>query len=131
MVIPFNQRSGRAKQPGPDGQQGPTEVSAAETEGILVQIGLKVFLGQAMIGTQNKHFSVTDDNVQPVEQAGTGIVRSVRMGVAFQRQDVTAVAIAVDHTAIEKDSVGKFLYGRLLDIGRHPHFQKARVTPVI
>lgn len=112
-------------------QQGLTEVAAAETEGILVQIGLKILLGQAMIGAQNKRLGVADHDVQPVEQTGIKVVGFVLMGITFECRDVTAVAIPVDHTAIDKGSVGKFLYGHLLDIGRHPHFQKAGVAPVI
>ena len=35
-------------------QQGSAKVATAETERVLIQIGLEIFLGQAMIGTQNK-----------------------------------------------------------------------------
>ena len=53
------------------------------------------------------------------------------MGVAFQRWDVTAVAVAVDHAAVSKGSVGKFHHGRLLEVGGHPHFQMERVVSLI
>lgn len=49
-------------------QQGRAKVAAAETEGILVQIGLEVFFGQAMIGTQDKRFGIADHDVQPMEK---------------------------------------------------------------
>ena len=48
--------------------QRPAKTAAAEPESILIQIGLKIFLGQAMIGAQNKCLGVTDDDVQPVEE---------------------------------------------------------------
>ncbi len=109
VIIPFAQPSGRKIQTWPDAPPSPTKIAAAETEGMLVQIGLKVFLGQAMIGAQNKFLCVADYDVQPVEQTRIGIVRLVLVGVAFQRGDVTAVSIAVDHAAIGKSSILIFL----------------------
>ena len=44
-------------------QQGRAKVAAAEAEGKLVQIGLEVFFGQAMIGAQDKRFGVADHDV--------------------------------------------------------------------
>ena len=52
-------------------RQGSAKVTAAEAERVLIQIGLKVFLGQAMIGAQNKYLGVADDYVQPEEQTGS------------------------------------------------------------
>ena len=43
--------------------QSPAKTTAAEAEGILIQIGLKVFHGQTMIGTQNKCLGVADNDV--------------------------------------------------------------------
>ena len=103
-------------------QQGATKVVAAETEGILIQIGLEIFLGQAMIGAQNKRLGVADHDVQPMEKAGIRIVGLVFMGVVLQRRDVTTIAIAEDLAAIGEGSMGKFPHRRLLDIGRYPHF---------
>lgn len=62
-----------------------------------------------------------------MEEAEIGIVRFVFMGVDVQRRDVTAVAIAVNHTTIDKGIVGKFFHGHLLDIGYRLHFQKAGI----
>ena len=104
-----------------------TKVTATEAEGILIQIGLKVSRRQSVIGTQNKSLGITDDDVQPMEETGIGIVWPVLMGIAFQRRDVAAVSIAVDHAAISKSSVGKFLHRCLLAIGGYLHFQKARL----
>lgn len=69
---------------------------------------MKVLLGQAMIGAQNKCLGVADDDVQPMEKAGMGIVGFVFMGIAFQRRDVTAIAIAVDLAAIVKSGMVNF-----------------------
>ena len=52
------------------------------------------------------------------------------VGVAFQRGDVTAITVAVDHAAISKGSVGKFPHGRLLEVGGHHHFQMERIAPL-
>ena len=112
-------------------RQGRAKVAAAEAEGKLVQIGLEVFLGQAMIGTQDKRFGVADHDVQPMEQAGIGVIGFVFMEVALQSWKVTAITIAVDHAAIGKGGMGKFLHRRLLDVGRYPHFQKVRIALLI
>ena len=112
-------------------QQGRAKVAAAEAEGKLVQIGLEVFLGQAMIGAQDKRFGVADHDVQPMEQAGIGVVGFVFMRVAFQSRKVTAITIAVDHAAIGEGGMGKFLHRCLLDVGRYPHFQKAGIALLI
>ena len=58
-----------------------------------------------MIGTPDKCLGVADDDVQPVEQTRIGIIGSVLMGVAFQRWDVTAITVAVDHAVISKGGV--------------------------
>ena len=84
-----------------------------------------------MIGAQNKSLGIADDDVQPVEQTGIGIVWPVLMGIAFQCRDVTAVSIAVNHAAIGKSSVGKFFHRRLLDIGGYLHFQEARIAQLV
>ena len=93
--------------------------------------GLKVFLGQAMTSAQNKCLGITDDDMQPMEKTGIGIVGSVLVGVAFQRRNVTTVAITTDHASIGKGSMGKFLHGCLLEIGRYPYFQKAGIALLI
>lgn len=112
-------------------QQGRAKVAAAEAEGKLVQIGLEVFLGQTMIGAQDKRFGVADHDVQPMEQAGIGVEGFVFMRVAFQSRKVTAITIAMDHAAIGEGGMGKFLHRRLLDVGRYPHFQKVGIALLI
>ena len=74
---------------------------------------------------------IADDNVQPMEKAGIGIIRIVLMIIVFQCGDVTAVAITANRTALGKGNVGKFLHGRLLEIGGHPHFQKLGIAMLI
>ena len=61
-----------------------------------------------MMGTQDKCLGVADDDVQPMEKAGMGIVGFVFMDIAFQRRDVTAIAIAVDLAAIVKSGMVNF-----------------------
>lgn len=43
-------------------------MTAAEAEAVFIEIGLEVFLGQAMIRTQDKCLGIADHNVQPVKQ---------------------------------------------------------------
>ena len=112
-------------------QQGSAKVAAAETERVFIQIGLEIFLGQAMIGAQNKRLGVADHDVQPMEEAGIRGVGVIFMGVVLQRRDVTAIAIAEDHAAIGEGSVGKFPHRHLLNIGRYPHFQKTGIALLI
>ena len=81
-----------------------------------------------MIGVEDKCLGIADDDVQPMEKTGVGIVGAILMGIAFQRWDVTAIAIATDDAAVGKCGVGKFLHGCLLDIGCHPHFQIAGIA---
>ena len=69
--------------------------------------------------------------MQPVEQAGIGIVWLVLMGIAFQRWDVAAVSVTVNHAAIGKSSAGLFFHRCLLDIGGYLHFQKARIVQLV
>lgn len=38
------------------------------------------------------------------------------------------MAITMDLTAIGDGNMSKFLHGRLLDIGRYPHFQKVGIA---
>ena len=67
---------------------------------MFIQIGLKVFLGQTMISTRNRCFGVGDDNVQPVKKARIRITGFVIVGVAYQRRDVTTVAITTNQAAM-------------------------------
>ena len=131
VVIPLAQPNRSTNGNNQTLNQRRAKTAAAEAERKLVQIGLKIFLVQAMIGAKNKSLGVADDDVQPVEKAGIRIIGSVFVGVAFQRGNVTAIAVAVDHAAISKDSVGKFLHSCLLEIGCHIHFQKEGIAPLI
>ena len=117
VVIPLAQTNRSTNGNNQTFNQRRAKTAAAEAERILIQIGLEVFLGQVMIGAQDKCLGVADDDVQPVEQTGIGIVGSMLVGVAFQRRDVTAITVAVDHASISKGSVGKFLHRRLFEVG--------------
>ena len=68
---------------------------------------------QTMIRTQNERFGVADHNVQPMEQAGVGIVGHALMGIAFQSWDIASVPIVADDTAWGKCSLGKLFDRRL------------------
>lgn len=81
-----------------------------------------------MISAQNKRLGVADHDVQPMEESRNQDIGLVFMGVALQRWDITAIAIAVDLTAIGEGGAGKFLHRRLLDIGCYPPFQKAGIA---
>ena len=67
VVIPLAQPNRSTNSDGPTLNQRPTEVTASETEGELIQIGLKILFGQSMISAQNKCLGVADDDVQPME----------------------------------------------------------------
>ena len=67
MVIPLAQPNGIADSQGQTLQKSGAEEATAEAETVLVQIGLKAFLGQTVISSQDKGFGVADDDVQPVE----------------------------------------------------------------
>ena len=69
---------------------------------------MKIFLGQAMIGAQNKRLGVADHDVQPVEKARIRIIGLVLMGIALQCQDIAAISIAADHAAIDKEAQANF-----------------------
>ena len=49
-------------------------------------ISLEVLLGQTMISTLDKRLGAADDDVQPVEQTGIGIVGFVLMGITFEKK---------------------------------------------
>lgn len=99
----------------------------AKTEGMLIHIGLKEFLRQVMIGAQNKHLGVADNNVHPMGHAGIGMIGFVLMGAVIQLLDITVVAIAVNHTAIGKGSMSKFLHRAHLILGITHIFKKRRL----
>lgn len=60
-----------------------------------------------MIRAQDEGLGLADYNVQPVWQAGVGIIGLVLMGVALQGRDIASVAIAVDRTALGKRGLSK------------------------
>lgn len=68
MVISLVQSNRDSNSEGQVLGQLPVKVSVAETEGILVHIGLKIFLGQAMIGSQNKYLGAAAFEKIPEER---------------------------------------------------------------
>lgn len=77
-----------------------------------------------MIGAQDKRLGVADHDMQPMEKAGIGIVRLVFMGVALQGQNVTAIAIAVELTAIGEGAWANFFTDTCLMLGVTRIFRK-------
>ena len=128
MVIPLVQPERRGNGEGKAVQKSGTEGAAAKTEAELVQIGLQVFFWQTMIGSQNECFGVSDHDVQPVQQTRVGIERLVLMGVAFQRWNVTAIAITADCAASSKRESSKFSDGCLLDVWCDHHLEIERIA---
>ena len=128
VVIPLVQPTGIANSQGQALQKSGTEMAAAKAETIHVQIGLKIFFGQTVISSQDKGFGVAGDDVQPVEQAGIGIVRLVLMGVALQRRDVAAVAVAANYASLGKRGLGEFFDGCPFDIRSDHHLEIERVA---
>ena len=93
----------------PVGQQG-AKSAATEAERKLIQVGLKMILGQAMVGSQNKRLSIADHNMQPVEHTAIRVIGLMFMGVILKRRDITAVAIAADSAASCNGAVSKLSY---------------------
>ena len=63
--------------------------------------------------------------MQPMKQAGTGIVGLMFMRKIFQGWDVTAITIATDHAVFCEGGLSKFSDRSLLDIGCDLHFEMA------
>ena len=90
-------------------REGGTEGTAGEAEAKLVQVGLQVMLGQTVVGSQNKSLGVAEYNVQPMKHTGTRVISTVFMVIAFQRGDVAAVTVALDHAIIREALLRKLL----------------------
>ena len=128
MVIPLNKPNRRGNGESQAVQKNGAEGAAAKTETELVQKGLQVIFWQTMIGSQNKCFGVADYDVQPVQQTRVWVKRLVHMDVAFQRWNVTAVAITADCAASSKRESGKFSDRCLLDVWRDHHLEIERIA---
>lgn len=98
-----------------------------ETGTMLVEVGLKVLPGQAMINA----LAFTDHNVQPVEQAGVGIIGLVLIGIVHQGRDIASVAIAVDRTVLSKHGLCKLFDSGPFDILHDLHLGIAGISPLI
>lgn len=84
--------------------------AAAEAERKLVQVGLKMVLGQAVVGSQNERLGIADHNMQPVEHTAVGIIGLMFVGVILKRRDITAVTIAADGAVGCNSTVGKLFH---------------------
>ena len=84
--------------------------AATEAERKLIQVGLKMILGQTMVGSQNKRLGIADHNVQPVEHTAVRDIGLMFVDVIFKCRDVTAVTIAADRAARCNGAVGKLSY---------------------
>ena len=123
VVIPLAQPDRCANGQDQALQESGAEGAAVKAEAELIQVGLEIGFGQAVIGSQNERLGVADNDMQPVQQTGVGIVRFVLMGVAFQCRDVAAVAVAADRASLGKCRSGKFFDGCPLDVWSDPHLE--------
>lgn len=81
--------------------------AAAEAERKLIQVGLKMILGKAVVGSQNERLGIADHNMQPVEHTAVGIIVLILVGVILKRRDIAAVTVAADGAASRNGTVGK------------------------
>ena len=105
--------------------------AAAEAEHKLIQAGLEMVFGQAVVGSQNKRFGVADHNMQPVEHTAVGVIGLMFVGVVLKCGNITAVTITADGAAGCNGAVGKFSHGGLLDILCHAHFKVLRIAVLV
>lgn len=132
VVIPLAQLSRCSSSQGETLPEGATKGAAAEPKTILVQIGLEISLGQAVISVQDKRLCIADGDVQSVKQSGVGVVEPVFMDKILQRPDIAAVTIAMNHAAFGESGMDKFPDGRLLDVFRRLHLEiEQRVAMLI
>lgn len=76
-----------------------------------------------MIDAGNESLGIADHDMEPVKQAGVGIVDLVLVRKIFQGRDVAAITTTADHTVLRKSGLGKFSDGSLFDVGCDPHFE--------
>ena len=74
--------------------------TATKAEGKLIQVGLKMILGQAVVGSQNKCLGIADHNMQPVEHTAVWVIGFMLVDVILKRRDITAVTVAADGAAV-------------------------------
>ena len=99
------------------------ERTSAEAEEKLVQVGLEMGCGQAVIDAQNKRFGVAEYDMQPMEHTTVGVIVPVLVGIVPQNRDIAAITIAADDAALLHSGIGKFLHRGLLDILGHTHLE--------
>ena len=87
--------------------QQTTKSAVAEAERKFVQVGLKMILGKAVVGSQNECLGIADHNMQPVEHTTVGVIGLMLVGVILKRRDITAVTVTADGAASHNGTVGK------------------------
>lgn len=75
-----------------------------------------------MISTQIEHFRISNYDMQPMKQTGSGIVGLMLVKKVFQGRDITVITVVADHT-ISCGGLSKFFDGSLLDIGSGLHLR--------
>lgn len=60
----------------------PAGVGQRETEAILVEVSLEIFLGKTMIGAQDECLGVANYDMRPVELARAGVVGLMLLGIS-------------------------------------------------
>ena len=101
------------------------EMSAVETEAKLIQITLKVFVAQAMIGTVHRGFHVSDNGMEPMQQAGCRLVYLEMMDISFgQWFPVAGQGITLNHRPMLDILPGKGSNGFAAKIWHQLHLEK-------
>ena len=80
-------------------RQQAAKSAAAEAERKLIQVGLKMVLGKAVVGSQKERLGIAHNNMQPVEHTAVGVIGLMLVGVILKRGDITVVTIAADGAA--------------------------------
>ena len=119
MVIPFSKPCEIERQPKSAAGLIVPERAAAKTKSKLVQIGLKIVLGQTVISAKDEGLRVADHDMQPAKHTAVGNIVLILVSVFFQSREIAAVTIAADCASLRHGNMGGFLHGGLFDILRH------------
>ncbi len=79
MIIPLAKPGRRADSECKTVNESRAKGAAAETEAEFVQVRLQIVFWQTVIGPQNECLRIADHDVQPMKQAGTGMVSLMLM----------------------------------------------------
>lgn len=117
VVIPLDKQGRGSNSESKAVQDCRAEGTAVKAESELIQVGLQIFFGTAMISAQDKRLGIADNNVQPMKHTRIGGIYLMLMLVIFQSWDITAITVAADGTVISKCRFSKAFDRILSDIG--------------